>query len=258
LGEVFNRVVFIDQENSGVSATLNKGIKKAKGEFVFLTASDDIPEKNTIELFVNFLKDKPKYGLAVGDNRIIDQNGKTVYWDSKKNLVYDKKDAKFETFKEFQSRNRKDKFDFNSSQFGSYQSFLRGNYLPVCQMIKKSYIEKVGMYREDIPLEDWYINLQLAKICKFKFFDQITASYRVHENNSIKDQSKMLPALKEIIYSEKNYCKENGTFDIWQEASKEVNKQIKKSFRKWLFTLNIRKHKIVLRIFGKYLINKNF
>lgn len=50
------RIIYIEQENKGVSYTRNKGIDLAKGEFITFIDADDSIEINYIELLVNKMK----------------------------------------------------------------------------------------------------------------------------------------------------------------------------------------------------------
>lgn len=51
-----NRIIYIEQENKGVSYTRNLGIDLAKGEFIVFLDSDDTIESNYIELLVNKIR----------------------------------------------------------------------------------------------------------------------------------------------------------------------------------------------------------
>ncbi|MBE6153966.1 MAG: glycosyltransferase family 2 protein [Firmicutes bacterium] len=53
------RIIFIDKENTGVSATRNLGIEKSSGDYIMFVDSDDYIESNTVEkLLKKALKDK--------------------------------------------------------------------------------------------------------------------------------------------------------------------------------------------------------
>ena len=85
----FARVDFEKQENIGCALTISKLIKKAKGDYVYMIASDDLAKPDAIELEADFLNKNPEYGLVVGDDEIIDSEGNRCYWDEKRNNVYD-------------------------------------------------------------------------------------------------------------------------------------------------------------------------
>ena len=79
------RIVVIDQENSGVGKTRNKGIDVSKGKYIVFVDSDDFANTNLIEVLVNeakknnadyvlgsisLLKDDSSIGTASLDNNI--------------------------------------------------------------------------------------------------------------------------------------------------------------------------------------------
>ena len=53
-----NNVVLINQKNSGVSAARNKGLNKAKGDFIYFLDSDDWLELTMMEELVNLLENE--------------------------------------------------------------------------------------------------------------------------------------------------------------------------------------------------------
>lgn len=58
------RFVYINQENSGQSHAINVGLKFVKGEYMVWPDSDDILDKTSIELRVNFLNENPSYDIV--------------------------------------------------------------------------------------------------------------------------------------------------------------------------------------------------
>src|SRR5574344_1018426 len=70
----FRNVIFESQENKGSCDTLNHLLDLAKGEYIYLIASDDIAKPNAIEKEVEFLINNADYALCVGDNEIIDSD----------------------------------------------------------------------------------------------------------------------------------------------------------------------------------------
>lgn len=185
----FKRVIFQTQENQGTCATLTKLYHLCEGEFVFDIASDDIAKPHTIEKMVDFLSQNSDYALVVGDDELVDYQGKRCYWDEKRNIVYEKENAKWETFGAFLKATRKD-VDFSSAQFGSYSSLYNGNYIPNGYLVRASIFKKIGYFTKEAPLEDWWMMLQIAKYAKLKYIDEPLFSYRWHDNNTIKDTAK--------------------------------------------------------------------
>jgi len=67
--------VFIHQYlKAGVSDAFNKGIKNSKGKYINFLGSDDLLEKNSLQIVYNNISDE-KYGWCYGDVKIIDGKG---------------------------------------------------------------------------------------------------------------------------------------------------------------------------------------
>lgn len=58
-----SRIIFIDQENKGLPAARNAGLKKSRGKYFLPLDSDDKLSHNYIELAVNALESHPDYRM---------------------------------------------------------------------------------------------------------------------------------------------------------------------------------------------------
>jgi alpha-1,3-rhamnosyltransferase len=214
----FSRFVFVKKEqNLGLIDSMKKLVKISQGEFIFPGASDDVLKPNALEDLYNFIKDKRDYGVVVGDNEIIDEKGATVYWDKKRKNSYNKNSFHYKTFGDFLQKNRID-VNFFSEDFGSYESLLKGNYIPNGSLRRsapfKSYVKDI---KNDF-MEDWYIMLQFSKEYKFKYIEKILYSYRWHETNTIKSILKMMIISINVVKNEKSYCLNNNLSKLyWQK-----------------------------------------
>ena len=190
----FVNTYFLTQKNSGTCITLNKMLKIAKGEYLYIIASDDIAKPQAIEKEINFLSQNPDYSLVVGNNEFIDNNSKICYWDRNKNTVYNKDKATYLTFADFLKENKP--FDFSSDEFGTYHTLYTGNYIPNGYLIRKAIYEQIEPFTPDAPLEDWFLMLQISKYSKMKYIDEVLFSYRWHDSNTIKNKEKVRFLLK--------------------------------------------------------------
>lgn len=184
----FIRVIFKKQENQGTCRTLNKLISLTNGEYVYIIASDDVSKPNAIKTEVEFLENNLDYDFVVGDDEFIDPDGKQCYLDKNKNIIYDVKQASFLKFSDIYRKRKPFLFGKN---FGKYETLCLGNYIPNGYLIRRSIFDKIGPFKPEAPLEDWWLHLQISKYSKMKFLDKILFSYRQHDKNTAKNLEKM-------------------------------------------------------------------
>ena len=221
----FTNFKFIKKEqNKGINNSLNTGIDLVNGEFVYIIASDDIAKPEAIETFYSFIKDKADYALITGDGELIDENNNRIFWDHEFNphKKYDPVVAKYKTTA--QRMEKSARINFLSEQYGDYKTLLWSNYVTNGYLLRKSALLEAGKYREDV-LEDWYMNLQLAKKYKFKFIDKILFSYRWHSSNAIRTEASQKKYLSTLLL-EKDYCLKHNLKEEWEKAFEKYKRLV--------------------------------
>jgi alpha-1,3-rhamnosyltransferase len=198
----FIRVDFSNQSNKGTAKTLLTLINKSQGEYIYVIASDDLAKPDSVRKQREFLNQNPDYSLAVGDNEIIDADGKIVFWDKDRNAVYDKNKAVYKTYGVWLKQNSS-YFDFNSPDFGLYKNLIRTNSVPNGYLIRKSIFQQTGLFPENPQiLEDWWLMMQISKYAKMKYIDEILFSYRWHASNTIKNKKRIHSLVKNTFVYE--------------------------------------------------------
>jgi alpha-1,3-rhamnosyltransferase len=146
------RFNLIKQENRGVSATLNRGIKEfSKGKYICFCASDDFWRPEKLEKQINFMEKNPALPMCYG---------KTEYIDG------------------------------NSNPVAGVDKGLRGGWLfddlftfkihpPVNYMFRATIFKEVGGYDEAIAAEDYYMNLKIARMYQIGYLDEYLSFYRI-------------------------------------------------------------------------------
>jgi len=73
-----NRVLIIDQENIGLTKSLNRGIQLARGKYIARQDADDRSFPERLEKQAQFLEANPDYCLIGADYKIIDENSNII------------------------------------------------------------------------------------------------------------------------------------------------------------------------------------
>lgn len=162
------------EQNGGIPANCNRGIKAASGEWVKLIAGDDVLEPDCITDNVNF---------ALSGTEIEAIHSESAYYE--------------DTFEEknfLQIKNIKDE-KFNRQGISVQNQLillLQGCYVNTPTVfMKRGLFKKFGYYDESIrTVEDWPMWIKLSKNgVKFHYLPMVTVRYRVH-NRSVTNRGK--------------------------------------------------------------------
>jgi glycosyltransferase involved in cell wall biosynthesis len=137
------RVIYIKHEqNMGLAAARNTGIKSSSGDIVAFQDTDDLWLENKVEECIKAFRLNPKISI--------------VYSGSYR----------------FQGRQKAYiPYSYISKKNGNVlESLLSGNFIPAISVcIKRGCFDEIGLFDESLPsLEDWDILIRLAK--KYQFF----------------------------------------------------------------------------------------
>ena len=149
-------VRLIRQENRGVSAARNAGIKVAKGEIIALLDSDDEWKKDHLQCHKEFFTQNPHYKIHQTDEIWI-RNGKFL----NKKKIHQKKEG-----------------------FIFYDSLHLCLISPSAVAIKKELFKEVGLFREDfVVCEDYELWLRITHRYPIGFTPKATViKYGGHED----------------------------------------------------------------------------
>jgi glycosyltransferase involved in cell wall biosynthesis len=70
-----NKIIYIKQENRGLSAARNTGILSSSGKYLVFLDSDDFLLPDMVEVMVRALEEHPECGVAYGGYLIVDEDG---------------------------------------------------------------------------------------------------------------------------------------------------------------------------------------
>ncbi len=154
---------FIPQQNAGYAATLNRAIERASGKYFTYWGSDDIAMLDRVEKQVALMEARPEVAVCAGNALMIDGDG----------ILIDKR-LRLHPARDLQ---------FHDLLTGSTPGFVSPT-----AMIRTDVLREIGGYRPDIPLEDLYLWLKLAKEGhQIHVLNDILLYYRKHESNTYRD-----------------------------------------------------------------------
>ncbi len=144
---------FKRERSYNLPSNLNFLINKARGDYLFLLSGDDWILESCIEGMVNYYEKNRHYGLVYG-------NGWYYYEDSKKLVPAESKKL--------------------LSGYIFDHIFLYSVPFPVGIMVKKETFKEVGLFDEDILIEDYDFWLRVAKDYEIGHFEIPNIFYRKH------------------------------------------------------------------------------
>lgn len=208
----FKRFLYSTQKNQGTVKTLNSLLSKAKGEYIAMIASDDMYYDEALELELEELKKDPNISLVTGRSTVINSHGKVCYLNSKQQPTESISCAKWIDYNDYISSIRK--VDYLSNKFGRYDDLIKCNYITNGYLIKRSFLDKILPFREEAPLEDYWLMLQLSKISKFKFINKPLCYYRIHDTNTLKNKPLMAKMSEKTLSYERLLYLKKDTEDM--------------------------------------------
>lgn len=136
------RIILIQQQNIGLTKSLNRGLSIAQGLFIARQDADDISLKTRLAKEVDFLNKNPEYALVGTDYNEITLSG-TIREKSSKYFVYKDEEIK--------------------------KNFIR--YNPICHtsvLFRKSILKDIGMYNDKLiysqDYEFWFRIMNKYKV----------------------------------------------------------------------------------------------
>lgn len=165
---------FVSQENLGVAATLNRGIKEfAKGKYIAVLASDDYWGSDKIAEQVAFMEENPQFGMCYSRMYMVNHDASEI-----KPLDYIKKGLSGRIFNEL----------------------VKYNFIfPMTVLIHRYVFERVGYYNEALAVEDYDFFLRVAYQLQIGFLDRRSSYYRVHDTNVHRNNKKMAVHTYKIV-----------------------------------------------------------
>jgi glycosyltransferase involved in cell wall biosynthesis len=165
------RIDYIEQSNQGQNRARNRGIERARGDYIALLDDDDTWPRDKLRWQIDFLDANPHVGMVGGTLQAIDEND-SFRWKGTFTPVID-----FETL-------------FAANPFLSPgQTLIRANLLK----------QLGGMNPTIWGADDWDLWFRIAKASKIVMVDRLALYYRLHPGNASKQTARLLRAACETL-----------------------------------------------------------
>ena len=167
-----SRIRYYWQQNKGLSAARNSGIRLARGEFLTFLDSDDRFLPGKVASLSRVMVANPRLGFSAGQALLIDENGRRI-------------PRKFE-----------------SVLPPNPQDLLLGNPFHVGSvLLRKDWQEKTGFFDETLrSYEDWDYWLRLALAgCPMEVSSEPVSEYRFHTDQMTRNGKQMTAATMAVL-----------------------------------------------------------
>lgn len=204
----FRNIHADSRANKGVAATFNELFIRSETEWVFITASDDVMYPNRVQTQMDAIRRwaEPDLAIVYGAVDWIGPDGESVP---------PAVDERYET----------------GVRHDMYLEFLPANPPHgACQTFRREAVLAVGGYNESLPVEDFYMSLELSVRFPIGFIEDKLGAYRRHDSNlsSTYRSSRMIGALLKVTAG---FLEKHGD-KIPDEMKKKVyRKNLLRTFR---------------------------
>lgn len=185
----YPKVVTIRQENQGVSAARNNGIRASSGSYLVFLDSDDRLLPHALRVGMKHLLDHAECAFVFGRHRDIAADGTVL-----------------------------STIPFVGIERDPYRQLLRYNcvYTPSIAMFRRDLFDTIAGFD---PLfggaEDYDLYLRVARKFPILSHDEIVAEYRRHESNRTGDNAHMLKVCLAVLREQRHSVRGNKE---WEEA----------------------------------------
>lgn len=171
-----NRVKVIRQENQGIAAARNAGIRIAQGKFITFLDHDDLWHPQKLATQLKYFKKQPVIGCVFSSFHRWNDDQQPVFPD--KQLDYD---------------------DIDEDLSGwIYHKLILDNWVLLSTaMFKKEVIQDIGNFDGSLPpSDDWDYAIRVSRKYQFCKLKQVTTLYRIHTNQTSLQLSNHNPAIE--------------------------------------------------------------
>jgi glycosyltransferase involved in cell wall biosynthesis len=186
----YESVRYVHQQNKGLSASRNTGLRQSKGDYLVFLDADDRLLPSALETGVHFLKTYPQCAFVAGRCQLVARDGTPLTDLSPASA------------------------DANKA---GYPALLRDTFIwnPASVMYRRRVFESLSPF--DVSLnaaEDWDLYLRIAREHSIYSYDSVIVEYRQHTANMSRNAALMLEATYTVLHSQRRYIKSHPEYKM--------------------------------------------
>ena len=174
-------VRYIRQQNQGLTASRNLGIRESRGDYIVFLDADDRLKPEAIETGLGVLAEHPECAMTVGDHVFLSADGSRVA-ASRKDCLTD----------------------------SHYEALLKSNFIEMISSVlfRRSVLEQLGGFDTGLRVaEDYELYLRIARDYPMCCHPAVVAEYRLHLGNTSHDSELMLTMTLQVLRSQARYVR---------------------------------------------------
>jgi glycosyltransferase involved in cell wall biosynthesis len=176
----YPQVRYIRQENRGLAAARNAGLRRSNGDFLVFLDADDRLVPDALRIGMTSLRDHPECALVWGHYHLLSPDGEVLSPPAGSPVERDK-----------------------------FAALLRGNYIEMhgAVMFRRGVFADVGGYDERLhACEDYDLYFRIVRNHSIHCHGKVVAEYRRHAATMNRDSVLMLKSSLSVLRSQRRYA----------------------------------------------------